>query len=124
MSTSWTTSHLTASHILSTSTTHIWHASMLVSTASFRLIFMLFAKSFFLSILFGTKKIRIICLERHRSPISYKKISKTSGRLFKAMKLVLCSSEQNQAGPCTKTSSRVKALAFYLRQKNKPKSSS
>jgi hypothetical protein len=51
MSTSWTTSHLTASHILSTSTTHIWHASMLVSTASFRLIFMLFAKSFFLGIL-------------------------------------------------------------------------
>merc|ERR1719237_1244264 len=51
MSPSWTTSHLTASHILSTSTTHIWHASMLVSTASFRLIFMLFAKSFFLGIL-------------------------------------------------------------------------
>merc|ERR1719350_472775 len=51
MSTSWTTSHLTAPHILSTSTTHIWHASMLVSTASFRLIFMLFAKSFFLGIL-------------------------------------------------------------------------
>ena len=51
MSTSWTTSHLTASHILSTSTTHIWHASMLVSTTSFGLIFMLFAKSFFLGIL-------------------------------------------------------------------------
>merc|ERR1712008_298680 len=51
LSTSWTTSHLTASHILATSTTHKWHASMLVSTASFRLIFMLFAKSFFLGIL-------------------------------------------------------------------------